>query len=465
MASETAWADTDFGAVALGDKRLNRRAVQIAKEAFANPAGQVTQVCRSAASLEATFRFLNNPRVDLTRLGEAPFQASAQGCAGHEVVIVPLDQSTLSVTDRTGAKGFCRVGSTPSRGRRGVEVMTALAMTPEGCVLGVCAQQWWLRPEARSPDYVEDRRPVHARESGLWTRTIEQAESLFERSAPRTRRWYQLDRGGDAWHVLLKASREDLLLTVRAAYNRRLDDEHQTTYLFETLSQQKPLGRYACTLSPDAARRAGHSKHRARQLEVRACPVTLRVVDTLTRTPVPVSCWAVDVWERRPPSGCSRLHWRLLTTYPVDNADDAVRVIQGYACRWRIEEFHRTWKSGCCDIERSQLRSCAAFQRWATLMAAVASRVEQLKSARSDRKLNALELATRDEIDAAILLSETKKFKIGRKLTAEQFVTLVAQVGGYTGKSSGGPPGAQTIARGLERVVYTAKGIGMMRKM
>ena len=98
-------------------------------------------------------------------------------------------------------------------------------------------------------------------------------------------------------------------------------------------------------------------------------------------------------------------------------------------------------------------------------MAAVASRVEQLKSARSDRKLNALELATRDEIDAAILLSETKKFKIGRKLTAEQFVTLVAQVGGYTGKSSGGPPGAQTIARGLERVVYTAKGIGMMRKM
>lgn len=464
MQTAYAWAHGEFGQAELGDRRLTRRVVRLAAEAFENPSGLVTKVCQTSATREGAFRFLSNCRVDIDKIGEAHFNASARRCASHDLVIIPLDQSTLSITDRIGNKGFARTGTKPSPDRRGVDVMTAMALTTAGEALGICAQQWWLRPEEAPPSYAEDRRPVRDRISGLWTRTIEQVEQIFAQTQTPTHPWYQLDRGGDAWHVLQKAVEEGLLLTVRAAYDRRLDVDKGALLLSQALARHKPLARFEHYLRPEAARRAGHSAHRARHLELRTRQVTLRVVNTLSREKMPLAFWVVDVRERRPPQGCSRLHWTLLTTYPVESSDDAFAVVYGYTCRWRIEEFHRTWKSGCCDIEHSQLRSCEAFQRWATILAAVASRVEQLKSARADRKRNALELATRDEIDAAILLSQTKKFRMGRKLNAEQFVALVAQVGGYTGKSSGGPPGALTIARGLEKVTYTAKGIAAMRQ-
>ena len=44
-----------------------------------------------------------------------------------------------------------------------------------------------------------------------------------------------------------------------------------------------------------------------------------------------------------------------------------------------MEEFHRTWKRGECNIEDSQLRSVDAVAKWATIMAAVATRIERLK--------------------------------------------------------------------------------------
>ena len=41
-----------------------------------------------------------------------------------------------------------------------------------------------------------------------------------------------------------------------------------------------------------------------------------------------------------------------------------------------------------------------------------------------------------------------------------QDVTLwIAQIGGYTGKSSGGPPGSITLARGLNDVRATVRAL------
>ena len=48
---------------------------------------------------------------------------------------------------------------------------------------------------------------------------------------------------------------------------------------------------------------------------------------------------------------------------------------------------------------------------------------------------------------------------VARSLTIGQAVTHIAEIGGYTGKSSGGPPGSTTIGRGLERVQLVAEGM------
>jgi hypothetical protein len=179
--------------------------------------------------------------------------------------------------------------------------------------------------------------------------------------------------------------------------------------------------------------------------------------------------WTVDyhivyVREKSPPPGVERLEWFLLTTYPVRCVKDALRVAWGYSLRWRIEEFHKTWKSGACNLERSQLRSSENFKRWATLLAAVAARIERLKQvARTNPDTPALDLATRDEIDGAIVLTRRCKWKLGQNMTIAEFVLLVANLGGYTGRSSGGPPGSIVIARGLDRVTAAATALAATR--
>jgi hypothetical protein len=48
---------------------------------------------------------------------------------------------------------------------------------------------------------------------------------------------------------------------------------------------------------------------------------------------------------------------------------------------------------------------------------------------------------------------------VPKHLNLEQAVLYVAEFGGYTGKSSGGPPGSTTIARGLERLQLVVEGM------
>src|SRR5262249_35413397 len=96
------------------------------------------------------------------------------------------------------------------------------------------------------------------------------------------------------------------------------------------------------------------------------------------RHPLPLQVvWAREVGTT--PHGEKPLNWRLLTNHPVDTLAQAQLVIDQYAKRWRIEEVHKTWKSGGCGIESSQLHTEAAVRKWSTLLFTVAVRVERIK--------------------------------------------------------------------------------------
>ncbi len=73
--------------------------------------------------------------------------------------------------------------------------------------------------------------------------------------------------------------------------------------------------------------------------------------------------------QRRP----DRISWVLLTTHAIDKRSQVEAVVAGYALRWRIEDFHRAWKRGHCNVESSQLHSRSALVKWATILATVAA--------------------------------------------------------------------------------------------
>ena len=123
-------------------------------------------------------------------------------------------------------------------------------------------------------------------------------------------------------------------------------------------------------LNISVAAKAGVGARQAKA-EIRTCHVTLdlRFGSSSNRA---ATVDAVLVSEVDPPRNVPKLEWLLLTSFSVDSPADAKFVVDGYAQRWRIEEFHRVWKSGACNVERTQLRDVDRIQVWATFLVSVA---------------------------------------------------------------------------------------------
>jgi transposase len=73
------------------------------------------------------------------------------------------------------------------------------------------------------------------------------------------------------------------------------------------------------------------------------------------------------------------LDWMLFTNRSMELYAEAIAIIDSYCHRWRIEDFHRSWKRGHCHVEETQLRKKDHTVRLALMLAAVAMRVERLK--------------------------------------------------------------------------------------
>lgn len=448
--SAARWARTTFGGVELGDRRLTERLVGIGGAAAACPAGTVTRVMGTVAEKEGAFRFLENRRVDPEVLANALYERSADACEPYPFVYVAVDQTDITVVDRARVRGLGPDCSRTSSALRGAQVMSALALDPQGVVVGLLDQQWWLRAEEKSPDWHHDRRPQHERESWYWRCTMEASVARLQHTSCRP--WFICDRGSDVGTFLSRCVELDVLFTVRACQDRIVHDARgRRRKLFAVLAHRPVVG----TMTVRVPSRGGLSGRQAR-CEIRIAPC---VKFTLGEEESTLS--VVYVRETgRVPRDRDRIEWRLISSITIADLGDAQLVIQSYTRRWKVEEFHRTWKAGGCNVERSQLRSYDALRRWATILAVVAARVERLKQlSRQQPALDALTELSREEVDVAIVLSGTRLFKPGDDLTLQQAVRLIAILGGHMGRKGDGPPGATTIRRGLEHVIPAARAV------
>ena len=156
------------------------------------------------------------------------------------------------------------------------------------------------------------------------------------------------------------------------------------------------------------------------------------------------------VWIRElgtTPQGEEPLDWLLLTSALIGTPQHGRDIVAAYATRWRIEDFHRAWKSGVCNVEHMQLRSRNAVIRWGTILAAVAARAERLKLlARASPDRPATDELSEDELLVLIALKRKEEAHgaVPDGSTLAQATRWLADLGGYTGKSSGGPPGTIT---------------------
>ena len=466
---KSAWADEQFGAAELGDVRRTRRLVAMATVAERRPSGKVTVVFERAAEREGAYDFLENDHVKVEAIAESLFRATAARASREsaEFAYVAIDGTTLNLTDDRAKKGFgpiCRRGPKA----QGLCVMTAYATGNDGVPLGLLAQHFWTRPPTAKVTRKESTRrnkalPFEKKEPFHFASVAREAIKRLEGTGIKP--WIVIDREGDNRDILAALSKEACNFTIRARGKRTVRGGAKDTEatVRAQLSVLPPLCQEVIQLPRHGGRAA-----RQVTLELRAHALTVRLVHIFPQRIDWLPIYAVSIRETTASAGNNEpLDWILYTNVPVNSADDARAVLASYCARWRIEEFHRTWKSGECNVEDTQLRSVEAVTKWVTVLGAVAARTERLKYlARKKPDAPASLELTADEIEALkldqIARTPTKPPNLSVVPSIADATRWLAELGGWI--PANGHPGSITIGRGLERLRYIVKGVEISRR-
>ena len=460
------WAQEQFGRAQLGDVRRLRRLIEMAAGAAKCPSGKVAAVFSRSREREGAYDFLESPHVKTEAVAEAMFSATVERSRANNAVYVALDITQLTLKDEHESKGFGVLGAS-NFPVRGLCVMNALCVDTDGVPLGLLDQHYWAREVRQSGTLYERHamnraRPFEDKQGVQFVRAAERAVDRL--SGTGVIPWFVVDREGDCRDILKVLSGLPCLFTIRGTKNRRLSSVSDEEYVRESLLLEPPL-------ATDRVQIARHGKRAGRvaQIEVRAKSVELRFNYRQSSGIERLKLYAV--WVREPSNADDALDWMLYTNAPISSASAALKIVDSYRARWRVEEFHRTWKRGECNVETAQLRSYDAMVRWSTVLSAVAVRIERLKYlSRSMPNLPATVELEPIEIEALKIeqrsraSSERRRPRLPATPSIEEATRWIAEMGGWMGQKSSGPPGSITLARGLEKLSIYVAAIRAVRK-
>ena len=451
-----AWAREIFGDTEVGDARLSRRLLKVVTAVAERPAGTVTRVCRNNAEQQGAYDLLSSPRLSVAAMQRSMEFSSAERAAQEEYCIVPVDGTSLTFIDHQRIKGFGPIGPIKNN-VRGIKFINAYALQANGTPIGMLNQQSWTRPEHRTT--TNKFRPPEETEMQYWINAVRAASSVLDECGATA--WFQLDREGDCQALLSELNASGHFFTVRSKVKDRLIFEgNSRTRLHHRINRGRIVG--------ERIVRVRECKKRKSRLVVATVRVTSATLDIRHRHGWPAETIPLNVVDIREsgttPRGEEPIHWTLLTNFPVDSLEQVEKVIRGYELRWRIEDLHRTWKSGACNVQDCQLRSVQSVMKWATIMVAAAARIERLKHlARNEGDTPAADVFSKWELLAAITLRKKYKKRTDPdplpSATVAEVVLWIAELGGFAGRYSGKPPGSTVIARSMDDIDILAAGL------
>jgi hypothetical protein len=375
------WARSTFGGAELGDARRSERLVRLAA-ALADDAGvSPAKASATAADLEGAYRFLRNDAVEADAITEAGCAATVRATRKCETVLAIEDTTTLSYRHAV-AEDLGDLGGRATSQQRGYFVHSTLAVDVEtGATVGLLDQRYWLRETSvRGQRHERKQRPYESKESFKWQQTAQRLRLLFDQETmPKV--ISVCDREADIYQYLHDKLDHDERFIVRAARDRALEVESvnpNERRLFSAMLRAPSFGSVAVQVAQRGGRPA-----RSATVTLRAQRLTLHRGSRDKGSLKSVEVNVVVAHEEEPPKGAEPLMWFLLTTEPISNQMEALKVLHCYRLRWRIEEFHKAWKSGA-GVEERRLQAPDNIHRLAAILAFVAVRLLQLRELAAD---------------------------------------------------------------------------------
>lgn len=434
----------EFQGIDLGDKRLNDRCVELVRELGKHPDKSIPKSCGDWSATKAAYRFFKNKDVTREALLKPHIQQTVERARAGGDVLAIQDTTYLNYTSHPETEDLGPIGT--AEGLQGLVVHNTIAVMAEtGEVLGMLNQEAWIREGRHPKEESGSERRQRARESECWQRGVQAVTELELDSAIHV-----TDREGDIYEVLLLL--ENRRFVIRACWNRLLSKNEG--HLFDAVRRSNPLGKMTVKVLARGGRPA-----REALLTIRRKRLTIRPPTALGRQGEEVEVNVVEVYEHHAPKGCSPLHWVLLTSESIETLEQCVRVIRIYKCRWKIEEFHKSLKTGC-QIEQRQLRTRERLEAALGLYSVIGMMLLRVREAARETT----QKATAYFNEVQLMLLRDRYPKIGRTPTVRDAFRAVAQMGGFLARKHDGEPGWKTLWLGMYELLVMEHGFHISKK-
>lgn len=450
------WVKEEVAVADLGDERLDAR-LELLLSALGNrPTLSIPAACGGRAEMEAAYRFFDNAKVTFDKVLEPHIARTVQRLAKQKVGLLVQDTSEMDLT--RPEQEVTGIGDLDGS-RRGFLLHEMQAFTPAGIPLGTVWAEVINRTNgvshapAAAKDYEKKHTPIEEKESLRWLTGLRQVRALAEQ-LPEVQCVCVADSEADIYELFAEP-RGAAHWLVRACQDRALEasEPHLREQVMTTpvLYQVELLirGRKAMTAVEERSRRQNRESRQA-TVEVRAATVTLRPPWRFDRALPAITVNVVLVREPNPPSGEPPVEWILVTTLPIDTAEQVRTIVEYYCVRWCIEILFRTLKSGC-RIERRRFEHLDRVLPCLALYLIVSWRT--LFVCRMGRECPDLDCEAIFEPSEwkAVWVAVHKKKPPKKVPQLSTMVHLIASLGGYVERPQS-EPGPQTVWIGLQRM-------------
>lgn len=441
----------------LGDARLNRRSRTLLARFAENPQASIPAACRGWSETDAAYKFFANPKVSAGGILKPHAAATLERCRQESVVLIVQDTTELDYThENLPIEGL---GVLDHRDRRGMHLHVNAAFTPQGCCLGVVDAQFITRSE-ESIGKTRERAnwPIEQKESFRWLQGYRQACAI-QQELITSQVVSIADREADIYEIFLEAERkpstprwEKAHFIIRCKIDRSLPEKAEEggpwcyRKLWSTLQESPERFRRTIDLGATPKRAA-----RQATVAVRAAEVTLKPPFRRGRKLPPVTVHAVLVQEIDPPEDVEPIEWLLVTSLPIDSREDIERTIDYYRGRWPIEPLFRTLKTGC-RVEKLRLESVDRLKPCVALYLIVAWRVQ----------FTAMLGRECPDLPADVLFTDAEWKSVWQIVRdkppprspprLDEFLRILASLGGYLARRHDPPPGPQALWIGIRRM-------------
>jgi Transposase DNA-binding/Transposase Tn5 dimerisation domain len=466
--SPEVWAHSTFGEVRLGDARRTERAVKLATAIAREPQVSLPKQLGARKEVQATYRFLQSAQVSYEALMRPHVQQTRAQYQERSVVLLVQDTTELDYQAHPKTSGLGPIGNGT---HQGLLLQTVLALEPSaGEVLGIAHQEPFLRQPAPEGER-KSQRVQRERESQVWERAV---QAIGAPPDPEQQVWVHVgDRYSDIYTLFVACRQQQTHFVIRAAQDRCVDERVEEVapalkrrrrkagdppqaHLFETVRGWQACDEQELEVPAEHARKA-----RTARVAMSYGPLRLLAPDKREHELPSMLVWVVRVWELDPPEGVEPLEWVLLTSVAVENAEQAWERVGWYRRRWIVEDDHQALKTGC-RMEERQIASYEGLRRLLGVLAPTAVRLLQLRTLARQQPERLAEEVMPTEVVQLVAL---KTSSAAAGMTVEQCLGRIAQLGGYQGRRSDGPPGWKTLWHGWLKIQTLLEGVHLAHQL